>query len=555
MSAAILSFARRGSAKSDWTDQELAEFYRVANALAQAGREVGTDRGRTDEGDPWFIFFQPATEDVIAHFARIDGEVVADASALTAPIRARSLREVLDQVAEEYTLVLPKARRGKGLFVHPAALLAALVATALLEIEQASASRGGDGDTDADRFGKGEGARSGSGGNGSGQAVVNGSARAVSFNDAGVVGESHFNASLLMSTIAAVLSLSAHSTAVAGDDAATVAVTNVTVPDIEAVEGVTTTDGNGGGRLGFEDVQVAFGGLDGAARTDRGWAYQERRGFDDKASAGQSDNAAVNRGPEAEPSGPVSYTPAQPPGAPDVIALGGDGPSAPDSVVPIIALETDAATRQLDGQDATADKGDDRTSDAETREAETGAAGEMAKAVEDLLESGSLSGITFPTGPDGPDPRPDGEAQEDKAQSSRAKAADQLKAALSNDGDEKPTPSDLIFDGPSSGHEALRALGEFFESGAYTVQELSLGFSTSEAATTGLSGQSPLLVAYKSDAPLMDAFTFMPGVVFVDEDLVTPYTDIPEMAQFELPMTDANTVEILGFYALSDAFG
>ena len=45
MSAAILNFIRPKPRPSDWTDQELAEFFRVADALTQAGFSVTTDRG------------------------------------------------------------------------------------------------------------------------------------------------------------------------------------------------------------------------------------------------------------------------------------------------------------------------------------------------------------------------------------------------------------------------------------------------------------------------------------------------------------------------------
>ena len=121
--------------KSDWSDQEIAEFRRVRDTLRQAGFAVETDRGLTDEGDPWFIFLREGSDEVIAHFARIDGEVVADSSALPEPLHGRDLRGVLDQTFRQYTLLPARGASGSNLFLHPAALLTAFVATAFLHLE------------------------------------------------------------------------------------------------------------------------------------------------------------------------------------------------------------------------------------------------------------------------------------------------------------------------------------------------------------------------------------------------------------------------------------
>ena len=48
-------FAARPRSR-DRTSQELAEFYRVESALIQGGMKISTDRGVSDEGDPWFVF-------------------------------------------------------------------------------------------------------------------------------------------------------------------------------------------------------------------------------------------------------------------------------------------------------------------------------------------------------------------------------------------------------------------------------------------------------------------------------------------------------------------
>jgi hypothetical protein len=54
-SGLVLPFLRRPPKSSDWNQQELSDFYRVESALLQGGLSVTTDRGISDEGDPWFI--------------------------------------------------------------------------------------------------------------------------------------------------------------------------------------------------------------------------------------------------------------------------------------------------------------------------------------------------------------------------------------------------------------------------------------------------------------------------------------------------------------------
>ena len=78
MSAALFQLNTEHSPKKRWwTNQELAEFYRVSDIMAQAGLEVDSESGLSDEGDPWFVYVRSDTGDVIAHFAIIDGTFIA----------------------------------------------------------------------------------------------------------------------------------------------------------------------------------------------------------------------------------------------------------------------------------------------------------------------------------------------------------------------------------------------------------------------------------------------------------------------------------------------
>ncbi|MBB4267067.1 hypothetical protein [Roseospira visakhapatnamensis] len=131
---------RESRQPADWTNQERAELYRITDLLQRSGLSVGTDSGVSDEGDPWFVFFQPDSGDVIAHFARIDGLFVAAATTAGTTLWGRNFRELIDKISERQPLVFPRSDTttpGQGktvrtLFLHPAVVLTAFVATALL---------------------------------------------------------------------------------------------------------------------------------------------------------------------------------------------------------------------------------------------------------------------------------------------------------------------------------------------------------------------------------------------------------------------------------------
>lgn len=101
MSAEVLRFPRSKAAASDWSEAELAEFRRVADSLRACGVDVRTEYGVSDEGDPWFLFLRGGSDDVIAHFARVDGEVVADTTVLETPVTDTALRPLLSRVLRQ----------------------------------------------------------------------------------------------------------------------------------------------------------------------------------------------------------------------------------------------------------------------------------------------------------------------------------------------------------------------------------------------------------------------------------------------------------------------
>jgi hypothetical protein len=116
--------------RGDWSQRELQEFYRVEGALTKSGVGISTDRGLTDEGDPWFVFFRQDNEEVIVHFARIGGEYVVASNFAEAVFRGRNFQTLVRELLDSHPYVLPKQHSSRStVFLHPATLLAALVVT------------------------------------------------------------------------------------------------------------------------------------------------------------------------------------------------------------------------------------------------------------------------------------------------------------------------------------------------------------------------------------------------------------------------------------------
>lgn len=117
----------------DWTQKELAEFYRVENALIQAGMRVTTERGLTDEGEPWFIFCRAADNEPVVHFARIDGQYVIVSEAFDAPVKGHDFHAMILSLLRRHRLNSSPVGNNSNVFVHPAALLIAVVGVAFFK--------------------------------------------------------------------------------------------------------------------------------------------------------------------------------------------------------------------------------------------------------------------------------------------------------------------------------------------------------------------------------------------------------------------------------------
>lgn len=129
----------------DWTNQELASFMRAHRLLSIAGLSLKTERGVTDEGDPWFVFVNH-DGDVFAHFARIGEVYILDSIIQQEIAKAGSLDELVSAFAETTTpvdsadhtstsaTVVPfVALRQSKVRLHPGATLAALIWTIYIQ--------------------------------------------------------------------------------------------------------------------------------------------------------------------------------------------------------------------------------------------------------------------------------------------------------------------------------------------------------------------------------------------------------------------------------------
>ena len=118
----------------DWSNQELANIYRVKKLLDAAGVPNTLERGITDEGDPWCIFCTHGGE-VFIHLCRVDNRYTLDSPNLRSPITGVDFADLIAEFSAGALAKTPAASRSRVIqlqrngkvFLHPSALLAALI--------------------------------------------------------------------------------------------------------------------------------------------------------------------------------------------------------------------------------------------------------------------------------------------------------------------------------------------------------------------------------------------------------------------------------------------
>jgi hypothetical protein len=136
MATTVLMFANRVSGQPGWTNAELAELYRVEHALVQARINIETDRGVTDEGDPWFVFCRPGG-DVVVHATRFGGIYRLYSPALPQPLTGVSFAALTKSFVSG---LRTPVETSKSVSIHPAALLSVLIAAIFYSVDFHSGS-------------------------------------------------------------------------------------------------------------------------------------------------------------------------------------------------------------------------------------------------------------------------------------------------------------------------------------------------------------------------------------------------------------------------------
>ena len=118
------SFAKKQAPAQgqDWSQQEIADFYRAHRLLAENGAAIGIDRGLTDIGEPWVVFYDLMTQDVFLHVGRIDGQCILVCEALGIKLKAGAIADlVLQFEASVRDHISVRAERQGNVVLHPAA--------------------------------------------------------------------------------------------------------------------------------------------------------------------------------------------------------------------------------------------------------------------------------------------------------------------------------------------------------------------------------------------------------------------------------------------------
>lgn len=117
----------------DWTQQELAELYRVRDRLTHTGLAVAVETGLTDEREPWAVFVHGETGDAFVHIARLDGDVVVANLTANVIYRGRDFRAITDQMLAAAPLVMPRSGPAdRKVVMHPRSVFTAFVAAAIV---------------------------------------------------------------------------------------------------------------------------------------------------------------------------------------------------------------------------------------------------------------------------------------------------------------------------------------------------------------------------------------------------------------------------------------
>ncbi len=132
---ALGSPSRRVNRPTGWSQQDLADLYRIGDQLTQLGFPVTVHTGQSDEGDPWAVFEQDRTGTVVVHVARVDGMLVIADVVRERIHRGRDFRTLADRLLADAPLALPQGGSNDKVVLHPRIVIVAFVAAAIAASE------------------------------------------------------------------------------------------------------------------------------------------------------------------------------------------------------------------------------------------------------------------------------------------------------------------------------------------------------------------------------------------------------------------------------------
>ncbi|MCA1869155.1 hypothetical protein HW571_26370 [Agrobacterium genomosp. 3] len=143
----ILPFPTRNARKfaqpvADWSQQEIADFYRAHRLLGENGAAIGIDRGVSDIGEPWLVFFDLASQDVFLHVARIDGRCYLICDPLNLRLSAANITALITEFESSVRAYLSiRSGQAKNVVIHPAARIIMSISAIflLLKLENSEA--------------------------------------------------------------------------------------------------------------------------------------------------------------------------------------------------------------------------------------------------------------------------------------------------------------------------------------------------------------------------------------------------------------------------------
>lgn len=96
---------RPANAPGPWSSQDIHEILRAQIVLARSFGPLDLEYGTTDRDEPWAALTSCDDAEVVAHFARDGGRVIADLSGLARPCEGHTLREAMNRALAKSGLI------------------------------------------------------------------------------------------------------------------------------------------------------------------------------------------------------------------------------------------------------------------------------------------------------------------------------------------------------------------------------------------------------------------------------------------------------------------